>query len=134
MIKEKILTPKDTAHSEFPATPPAALHSEELLFPPVEDSCELTVACQPEHYSASRIARAVEDCDAHLLNLNVTSEPLPGGEMAVQVRAGMRNAGAAVRSLERYGYRVVGVHSPAYDAEADTLSDRIADLLTRFRL
>ena len=103
----------------------AGLNPEELLFPAIADSCELTVACFPEHYSASRIARAVEDCDAHLLNLNVTSAALPTGEMSVRLRAGLRNAGSAARSLERYGYRVVEILTGDPDAGSDSLTERV---------
>ena len=55
----------------LPADPASTL---ERLFPPVRESSMLMVACRRGDYSASRIARAVEDCDAHLLNLNVTAD------------------------------------------------------------
>lgn len=70
----------------------------------------LTVECAATDYSASSIARAVEDCNAHLLNLNVTSETsvLPGN-VVVDLRVNHRNADAVSRSLERYGYTVTSV-------------------------
>ncbi|MDE5968732.1 MAG: hypothetical protein K2G64_06475, partial [Muribaculaceae bacterium] len=43
----------------------------ERLLPPVSEGSELVVAITPADYLASTIARAVEDTDAHLLNLNV---------------------------------------------------------------
>ena len=75
-------------------------------------------------YSASRIARAVEDCDAHLLNLNITSD----GEnfdnrIIAELRVSHRNPESVGRSLERYGYEVV-------DAEGAPLAD---DSLMRSR-
>ncbi|MDE6684329.1 MAG: hypothetical protein K2J94_04020, partial [Duncaniella sp.] len=48
--------------------------SLERLFPPRDESSRLLVSCITSDYSASRIARAVEDADAHLLNLNVTTD------------------------------------------------------------
>ena len=40
----------------------------------MEESSTLVLTCRRGDYSASRIARAVEDADAHLLNLNVTAD------------------------------------------------------------
>ena len=73
---------------------------------------------------SSRIARAVEDCDAHLLNLNITSD----GEnfdnrIIAELRVSHRNPESVGRSLERYGYEVV-------DAEGAPLAD---DSLMRSR-
>ena len=102
------------------------------LFPQVEDSSRLTVCCPRFDYSASRIARAVEDCDAHLLNLNVTSagaaNPFGSGEVAVEIRVSHRNASAVARSLERYGYRVVAVEH-AQGADDPTMRDRVNELI-----
>lgn len=110
-----------------------ALHDEANLFPAVDDAVEISIACSPEDYSASRIARAIEDCDAHLLNLNVTARHLPDGFMAVLLRAGMRNPDSAVRALERYGFRVVEVHSPV-DLADDSLHSRIDELFTHLNV
>ena len=74
------------------------------LFPYTPDSSSLTVECPASDYSASSIARAVEDCNAHLLNLNVTS--------VVDLRVNHRNADAVSRSLERYGFMVTSKDSP----------------------
>ncbi|GFI52668.1 hypothetical protein IMSAGC021_00974 [Muribaculaceae bacterium] len=46
----------------------------ERLFPKMEESSTLVLTCRRGDYSASRIARAVDDADAHLLNLNVTAD------------------------------------------------------------
>ena len=43
------------------------------LFMPAPEACHLLVACRRDDYAASRIARAVEDVDAHILNLNLLS-------------------------------------------------------------
>ena len=106
-------------------------HSPELLFAPVQDSCELTVEIERADYSASAIARAVEDADAHLLNLNVTArQPLEQGCVAVELRVSHRNAGAVSRSLQRYGYRVTDIRE-GYDLEAETAISRYNELMTR---
>lgn len=107
-------------------------HDEDYLFPPVAESSRLLVGCNIEDYSASRIARAVEDCNAHLLNLNVTSagkyyagkivsdydEDYSAIEfpLVVDLRVSHRNTQSISRSLERYGYTVI-----------DTYADNMAD-------
>ena len=98
-------------------------HSSHHLFPPAADSSELTVMCRREDYSASVIARAVEDADAHLLNMNVTSE-VPCEDL----RISHRNAGAAASSLERYGLTVTAIHS-GFDADAELTARRIDELM-----
>lgn len=113
---------------------------EEYFFPPVAESSRLLVGCNVEDYSASRIARAVEDCNAHLLNLNVTSM---GGNTAApsddeasfeakypvifDLRVNHRNPAGISRSLERYGYTVLSAR-PADDADNDTTRQRIDHL------
>lgn len=107
----------------------------EYLFPPVAESSRLLVGCNREDYSASRIAHAVEDCDAHLLNLNVTSitnDSDPGdsdsneGKFPVvfDIRVSHRNAERISRSLERYGYTVLKT-SASERPDDDTLRRRI---------
>lgn len=128
------MTVKDniTIRIEGEGAPREAAYREEheRLFPRVEDSTTLRVACNRSDYSASAIARAVEDCDAHVLNLNVTgeSEGLLPGEIVVELRINHLNGGAAARSLERYGFRVVSVgDSDGYVDE--TLQERVNSLL-----
>jgi len=84
----------------------------------------------------------VEDCDAHLLNLNVTSM---GGKYSSEferagreddsgkfpfvfdIRVSHRDAGSISRSLERYGYTVLQSAGPAV-ADELTLRSRIDNL------
>lgn len=108
-------------------------HSSHHLFPPSADSSELTVMCRREDYSASVIARAVEDADAHLLNMNVTSEVPREGYVAVDLRISHRNAGAAASSLERYGLTVTAIHS-GFDAEAEVTARRIDELMANLNV
>ena len=91
------------------------------------------MACYRADYSASRISRAVEDADAHLLNLNVTSEVLPSGEIVIDLRVSHRNAGAVSRSLERYGYTTLNVRS-GYDAMTDVAAERIGEFLAHLHV
>ena len=47
--------------------------SADELYCPAPDASHMLVACRRDDYSASCMARAVEDADAHVLNLNVTA-------------------------------------------------------------
>lgn len=106
----------------------------ELLFPAVGESCELTIECRRSDYSASALARAVEDADAHLLNLNVTARPTSAYDrVAVDLRVSHRNGGSVARSLERYGFTVVELRE-GYDPDADLTRQRFAELLSHFDL
>lgn len=89
------------------------------------------MSCPRADYSASAIARAVEDCDAHLLNLNVTDTMAQGrfsNDITVELRVNHRNAMSVARSLERYGFHVLAVEN-AGDADGDTLRDRYNELI-----
>lgn len=77
-----------------------------ISIPPVTAQLETSIirlVCTPEDYSASMIARAVEDSDAHVTALHTEFE---GGKTTVTLRITLRNPEPAVRSLERYGYEV----------------------------
>ncbi|MCM1292456.1 MAG: hypothetical protein NC111_00740 [Bacteroides sp.] len=104
-------------------------HCAQLLFPAQPESSELTVEVPKTDYSASAIARAVEDADAHLLNLNVTSrQPISDQMVSVDIRINHRNGGSVARSLERYGFRVTDIHS-GFDADSELTRERIEELL-----
>ena len=115
---------------------------DEYFYPPLADSSRLLVGCSRSDYSASRIARAVEDCDAHLLNLNVTSPTTrvagrDAEDMAEEadnrfpvlcdIRVSHRDAAAISRSLERYGYTVIDWEGDEA-ADDDTSRQRIEHL------
>ena len=70
-----------------------------------DDCCVVTIECDPQDYSASALAHAVEDTDAHLVDL--LSVPADGGKIKVALRIRHSDPSAAARSLERYGYDVV---------------------------
>lgn len=104
----------------------------EHLMPPQAEASTFTVACRADDYSASALARAVEDSDAHLINLNVTDLRLDDGRITIELRTNRRNPAATVRSLERYGYEVLTDNtdnSENSDNFEDSLRLRAAELL-----
>lgn len=74
-----------------------------------DDCSVITVECAPEDYSASILAHAVEDSDAHLVDL--FSVPSDNGQIRVTLRVRHSDPTAAVRSLERYDFHVIEAHS-----------------------
>lgn len=79
----------------------------DVLYPALPETSGMALAVPVGEYSASAIARAVEDCDAHLLNLNVSSERTPEGHTVVYLRVDRRNVESVSRSVERFGYTVI---------------------------
>lgn len=134
------MTPKDdilTLNSlRFSSLNFSADHHPGRLFPRCGDSSEISIGCYRGDYSASRIARAVEDCDAHLLNLNITGDTTEDGRIVVDVRISHRNAAAVCRSLERYGYDVLAVRQEetASDLRDETAAERIGELMAHLNI
>lgn len=91
----------------------------EVFFPHNPDSCRILLGMGMADYAASRIARAVEDADARLLNLNVTSLEVSGFQLVVSLRVDHRDPSAVCRSLERYGYAVVSTESTAMEQDEE---------------
>lgn len=91
------------------------------LFPNLPETARISVVCRAGDYAASRIARAVEDCDAHVLNLNVTDESEPGGQVVADLRINRRHVQTVVRSLARYGYVVRDVDNDVTDQPDESL-------------
>lgn len=98
-----------------------------LFYPLSEDSCSLLIGCNYDDYIPSRIARAVEDADARILNLNISSRDFPGFEVVVSIRFDHRNPEAVTHSLERYGYNIIDVDAPLSDQ--DTINERYLELM-----
>lgn len=93
------------------------------------EASRLLAACIPADYSASRIARAVEDADAQLVNLNVTSDGADlDNRVVFELRVTHRSPLAVARSLERYGYEVMDMEGDDPDDDA-AMSERVAALL-----
>lgn len=101
----------------------------ERLYPRDDDSSELAVICRPDAFSASEICRAVEDCDAHVVNLNVTSDRTENGDLVVVVRVNRRGVESIVRSIERFGYVAVPLTDDASDEDFRKARDRVNELL-----
>ena len=97
-------------------------------FPPVPDSSILIIGCTVDDYMASGIARAVEDADARLLNLNVTSLRYDGQAVVCALRVSHRDPSSVARSLERYGYNVLDFEAPDGPGD-DTLRRRYDELM-----
>lgn len=98
------------------------------LYPVQEGSTHLLLGCRRGDYSASRIARAVEDIDAHLLNLNVMTDPDDSHDLLIDIRINRRDGESAARSLERYGFDVISF-TPGEGTDDSTLRDRVEELL-----
>lgn len=103
------------------------------LFPPRPDASDMLVACPRDNYSASAVARAVEDADAHLLNLNVTAlkvHPDDDTTILIALRVSRRDAASVARSLARYGFHTLDFTTPdAVAADLDAARARAAELL-----
>ena len=103
------------------------IYDLEVLFPQLGDESHILLGCRREDFSASRIAHAVEDCDAHLINLNVLAMEHPQAETLVDIRVNRRNPVEVARSLRRYGYDVLEINNagPEEDCGDNTLRERI---------
>lgn len=99
------------------------------LFPSRPDVSSLTLTCRPGNYSAAVIARAVEDCDAHIVNLNITADRTDDGDIVIELRVTHANAGTVSRSLARYGYETVGIGNGMTPDMAIVARDRINELI-----
>lgn len=75
---------------------------------PRYDCSIIELECAPQDYSASILARAVEDTDAHLVDL--LTSPMDEGLLRVTLRIRCEDPSAAAHSLERYGYNVLETH------------------------
>lgn len=98
------------------------------LYPAPEGSSHLLIACRRADYSASRIARAVEDCDAHLLNLNLMLDDTGANDILVDIRVNCLSGQTVARSLARYGFEVLDF-LPGDDVADATLRSRVEELL-----
>lgn len=101
----------------------------QILEPPVPDSSEILFACHPADYMASEVARAVEDCDARLLRMSVTSMRDDLGRPIVSLRVNVRDASGVARSLRRYGYDPIFVESAPDSALRQRARERANELL-----
>lgn len=100
------------------------------LFPPRLEACHILIGTGREDFVASRIAHAVEDADANLLNLNVTSLSDSDNSHIVALRVDHRDPQRVARSLERYGYNIVDLAlSDRRDGDDDVLRAKINEFI-----
>ena len=97
------------------------------MIAPRDDSSVIRIECAPVEYSASSIARAVEDSDTHLVDL--LSVPDKDGHLSVTLRVRSLDPSAAIQSLERYGYRVVESSASSY-RDYEIAASRLLELQT----
>ena len=102
----------------------------EALLPPLPAGAgELLMSCRPEDYSASAIARAVEDCDVQLLALTVTGMRDGEGLPVVALRVGASDTAPVERSLRRYGYTPFYLGGPVDEGMRQRARDRAREIL-----
>lgn len=104
-------------------------NSEELsvYFPPYPESSRLKIRIRRSDYQGSRVAHAVEDADAGLLNLNLTALDPDSDWVTVALRVGHRDPNRVARSLERYGFQVIGIDTDP--ADDDDIRQRYDELM-----
>lgn len=84
-----------------------------LIIP--RDACStIEIECGKIDFSASKIAHAVEDAEAHLLDM--LSRESEDGKLRVLLRVSHIDPTSVVRSLERYDYEVVSAHGSQFKA------------------
>lgn len=92
---------------------------------PRDDSSLVMLECHPSDYSASLMARAVEDADTHLVDL--WSTPGDAGKVRVTLRVRTLDPTSVAHSLERYGYEVTGTVS-GNSADVLVAAERLMEL------
>lgn len=98
------------------------------LFPLVQDSSRLLIGTGTDDFMASRIAHAVEDVDANLINMNVIGKNSPENKNIVELRVTHRDPERVARSLERYGYNILEIQA-ANGAAGEHLDNRLDELM-----
>lgn len=134
-ILEKISTTNSQKNikegsAEVADTAMSAQQTVARLMPFSPDATRFSIVCRRNDYSAGRIARAIEDCNANVLNLNVTSDTADDADhIVVDVRVDRKNIDSISRSLARYDYYVEGItdYTDYVIAERDRM--RVAELL-----
>lgn len=89
------------------------------------DASIIELECAPADYSASHIARAVEDADVHLTDL--LTSPAEGGMLQVTLRVRCDDPSPVAHNLERYGYTVKNMY-PRSDASVLVAAERLLAL------
>lgn len=84
------------------------------LIIPRDDCSTIEIECRLIDFSASRIARAVEDADAHLLDM--LSRKTDNDKIRILIRVSHIDPTAVVRSLERYDFTTIFTCSSEFNA------------------
>ena len=111
--------------NESPLTAWQVLQALSVLLPHSDEYSELMVRTDTRSYSASALARAVEDTEASLISM--LAYPAGDGDINVYLRINRADPSHAVRSLERYGYFVAYAHG-AENSQAELTADGILEL------
>lgn len=103
----------------------------EAIWPQQPESSLMLISCAPEHYSASAIAKGVEDCNVQLTGLSVSAMRTRNGWPVVAVAVNSRTVEGIERSLARYGYQTIFALSSADAAEPERqrAMERINELI-----
>lgn len=103
----------------------SAMTALSAFFVPREECSFIDGRCAASDYSASRVARAVEDADAHLTGLWTT--PADSGHIHFTLKVGRADPDPVVMSLQRYGFEVTDSYSTS--TEGYKISDEAFDAL-----
>lgn len=98
----------------------------EELMAASQDTVMIHLMCAASDYSASRLARAVEDVDVPLLALWTC--PATDGYIPVSIIVGASDSTAVRRSLERYGYQVTAAYDSTPPADSRIATERLGQL------
>ncbi len=101
------------------------------MMPQRPESSTITLTCAPGEFLASAVARAVEDADAHLLDMNTL--PSADGLLRVVLRVSRIDPAPVVRSLERYGFTVSAAEGD-FNTDHDLALSRLEELRRYFDL
>lgn len=108
-----------------PLTSWQILQAVTRMMPHSDEFSEIMAHADNRTYSASAMARAVEDSDASLISL--LTYPDDEGGLNVYLRINRADPSHAARSLERYGYSVTYAHGPE-NSEAELSEQRLTEL------
>ena len=92
---------------------------------PRDDSSVIVATCRATDFSASVLARAVEDADANLVDF--LSQPDKDSNMRITMRVSHTNPSAVCRSLERYGFKICEAFGQDI-SDSDIYNERIKAL------
>lgn len=105
----------------------AMLRGLDAMLDTAAESSWIDIDIPSADYSASAIARAVEDADANMLDMITSPHPSSQSLLRVTLRVSHTDPSAVVRSLRRYGFEVVS-ELPETAADLETTRERLSQL------